>query len=213
MFSVISGKTLEESSLRAPGFVWMKLIKKKPLDFIDCIKCQVLAGGFQVGEISDSPPVVDTESRPTCLCCHGSCVGGVQMGLLQVLTTNSDFRKTLDWLGGKGSRSLSYPTWILLRDNGVGPQIRDGNLISKLFWENQFPPPPDAGSLAGQIYCDLRKGTGKEILSACRLHFSWSHNWRTENQYFSRELHGLFGFCFWEGNKKYVCLLDTPGRV
>lgn len=45
----------------------------------------------------------------------------------------------------------------------MGPQIVDGNLISKLSWENQFPPPPDAGSLAGQIYCDLRKGTGKEM--------------------------------------------------
>lgn len=35
--------------------------------------------------------------------------------------------------------------------------------MSKLSWENQFPPPPDVGSLVGQIYCDLRKGTGKEM--------------------------------------------------
>lgn len=45
----------------------------------------------------------------------------------------------------------------------MGPQIVDGNLMSKVSWENQFPPPPAAGSLAGQIYCDLRKGTGKEL--------------------------------------------------
>lgn len=45
----------------------------------------------------------------------------------------------------------------------MGPQIGDGNLMSKLSRENQIPPPPDAGRLAGLIYCDLRKGTGKDM--------------------------------------------------
>lgn len=65
-------------------------------------------------------------------------------------------------LGSEESNFLSYPTWILLKGNGVGPQIIDGNLMSQLSWENQFPPPPDAGSQAGQIYGDLRKRTGKK---------------------------------------------------
>lgn len=45
----------------------------------------------------------------------------------------------------------------------MGPQIVDGSLTSELSWESQFLPAPDAGSLTGQIYCDLRKGTGEEM--------------------------------------------------
>lgn len=74
-------------------------------------------------------------------------------------------------LGSEESNSPSYPTWILLKGSGEGPQIVDGNLMSKLSWENQFPPPPDAGSQAGQIYCDLRKGTGKEMLETAGFTF------------------------------------------
>lgn len=35
MFSDASAKALEEGSLRAPGFVWMKITKKKILVSID----------------------------------------------------------------------------------------------------------------------------------------------------------------------------------
>lgn len=73
-------KALEEGSLRAPGFIWMGLTKKKKLDFIGFIKCQVLTAIFQRLKISHFPLVVDMESRPACLCCHESCVGGVQDG-------------------------------------------------------------------------------------------------------------------------------------
>lgn len=50
---------------------------------------------------------------------------------------------------GKKSNSPSYPTWKMLKGNGAGPQNTDGNLMSKFSWENQFPPPPDAGSQTG----------------------------------------------------------------
>jgi len=55
--------------------------EKKNLSSLIFMKCQVLFGGFQRGEISDFPLVVDVESRPPCSCCHGLCVGGVQDGV------------------------------------------------------------------------------------------------------------------------------------
>lgn len=54
--------------------------EKKKKDFIGFIKCQVLTAIFQRLKISHFPLVVDMESRPACLCCRGSCVGGVQDG-------------------------------------------------------------------------------------------------------------------------------------
>lgn len=56
----------------------MELTKKKKLDFIGFMKCQVLTAIFQGLEISHFPLVVVMESRPACLGCHESCVGGVQ---------------------------------------------------------------------------------------------------------------------------------------